>query len=244
VKKLFSVLTLALALNFIIAVGGVAWLKFSGHLDRARALQIRQVLFPPPATQPVASAEVAAVPTTQPVKRLEDLLARESGKSVAEQSQLIQNSIDMETAQLDRRRSELEALKTQLDLAQHQLVHDRATVEADRTTLQTREQEAQRLAADKGFQDSLALYTAMPAPKVKQVFMGLDDSIVVNYLEAMQPRTAAKIIKEFKLPDETTRIQRILEKMRTSQLATAPTASAAPAMPPVGAGESLQATGQ
>jgi hypothetical protein len=33
----------------------------------------------------------------------------------------------------------------------------------------------------------------------------------------MQPRQASRIIKEFKTPDETARIQRVLEKMRNSQ---------------------------
>jgi hypothetical protein len=47
--------------------------------------------------------------------------------------------------------------------------------------------------------------------------MGLDDKTIKNYLEAMQPRTAAKIIKEFKSPDETARIEKIMEQMRLAQ---------------------------
>jgi hypothetical protein len=33
----------------------------------------------------------------------------------------------------------------------------------------------------------------------------------------MQPRVAARIIKEFKSPDELTRIQKVMEAMRTSE---------------------------
>ena len=80
-----------------------------------------------------------------------------------------------------------------------------------------RGQQAARLASDQGFQDSLNLYNSMPAAQVKRVFAGLDDQTVTTYLEAMQPRTAAKIIKEFKSQDETDRIQHILERMRTAQ---------------------------
>ena len=39
-KKLFNVIVLALAINFLAAAGGVAWLFRSGHLDRARLLEV------------------------------------------------------------------------------------------------------------------------------------------------------------------------------------------------------------
>jgi hypothetical protein len=69
----------------------------------------------------------------------------------------------------------------------------------------------------------------MPARQVKTVFMGLDDQTVMNYLQAMPSRTAGKIIREFKSPEETSRIQRILERMRLAQTAEAAQASAATA---------------
>ena len=83
--------------------------------------------------------------------------------------------------------------------------------------LETEQQLQQKLATDKGFQDSLSLYQTLPGKQVKTIFMGLDDETVVRYLQAMPPRTSAKIVKEFKSPDETDRIQRVLERMRQSQ---------------------------
>jgi hypothetical protein len=50
--------------------------------------------------------------------------------------------------------------------------------------------------------------------------MTLDDATVMNYLQAMEPREAAKVIKEFKSPEETARIQNVLERMRLAQLPT------------------------
>jgi Mg/Co/Ni transporter MgtE len=75
--------------------------------------------------------------------------------------------------------------------------------------------------SDTGFQEALALYQAMPARQVKTLFMTLDEDVVTRFLHAMQPRTATKIIKEFKAPDEHDRIQKILEKLRQSQLTSA-----------------------
>jgi hypothetical protein len=63
----------------------------------------------------------------------------------------------------------------------------------------------------------------MPPKQVKQIFMTMDDETVQRYLQAMEPRGATKIVREFKAPDETQRIQRVLDKMRGP--ATAPVAS-------------------
>jgi hypothetical protein len=102
---------------------------------------------------------------------------------------------------------------------------DRTALDGREKALAEREQQATRLANDKGFQDSLALYATLPPKQVKTIFMGLDDPTVMNYLQAMEKRSAGKIIKEFKSPEETTRIQKILERMR---LAEASAAAASP----------------
>jgi flagellar motility protein MotE (MotC chaperone) len=226
VKRLLNVIVLALALNFLLLAGGVGWLRSSGHLDRSRANAIKLILFPA-TTQSSGTAANTAQPTTRPMARLEALLDREAGKSGIEQVQDIQNSVDEQSALIERSRRELDSLRTQVELAREDLESKQQAIDQRTQELSAREEEAQRLAADKGFQDSLALYQAMPAAKVKQIFLGLDDATIVNYLQAMQPRNAAKILKEFKSPDETARIQRVLEKMRTSQAG----ATTAPANP-------------
>ena len=73
--------------------------------------------------------------------------------------------------------------------------------------------------------DTLTLYNSMQAKQVKTIFATLDDDTVVRFLSAMQPRTAAKIVKEFKSPEETARIQRVMERMRQNP-AAAPGVSA------------------
>lgn len=54
----------------------------------------------------------------------------------------------------------------------------------------------------------------MTARQVKSIFVNMDDATMVRYLQAMQPRTAAKIAKEFKTPDETERFRRVMDKIR------------------------------
>lgn len=215
-KKLFNVLVLTLAVNFLAIAGAVGWLHQTKRLDREKALAIREILFPrliepdQPARQPAAS------PATQPILRLEELLARSAGRPATEQVQFIQHAFDTQSVQLERRERELNDLQRQVELAKQQFARDRGTIERQRSELTAREEEATRLAADKGFQDSLELYKTMPGKQVKSIFMMLDDATVVRYLQAMEPRAAARIMKEFKNPAEVTRMQTIMETMRQS----------------------------
>lgn len=216
-KRLWDVLVLTLAVNFLALAGCVGWLYGSGRLDRDRVVKMRALVFPPaPVAAPPATQPAAVDPTTRPTLKLEELLARQSGLPAGQQVEFIRQTFDAQMAQLERRDRELADLKVQIDLANAKLTADRAALDADRKRLTDDQQQARKLAGDQGFQDSLALYTSMPPKQVKTVFLTLTDETVMRYVEAMPPRTAAKVIKEFKSPDEIDRIQRILEKMRNA----------------------------
>ena len=217
-KKLLNVIVLTLALNFLALAGGVGYLFQSGKLDRARVVDIRKIVFPPP-VPPAAQTQPAAVEpaATQPLVKLEELLGQRAGMPAGQQLEFLQQTFDAKTAELDRRQRELLALKDQVERAQAELTAGRAELLAEQRRLDDRESETARLAADKGFQDSLAVYSSTPARQVKKIFATLDDDTVVRYLRAMEPRAASKIVKEFKTATEVDRIQQILEKIRRAE---------------------------
>jgi hypothetical protein len=217
VKKLFELLVLVLAVNFLVAAGVVGWIVKTQHVDHDKMEAIKDIVFP--STAPSATTQPVADATTQPAMRLDELVARESGRTAAEQVDIIQHNFDAQMAQLDRREREVKDLERQVDLAKQQMAKDRAALEAEQADLKKREDAASKLASDQGFQDALDRYIAMPPKEVKQIFLTLDDQTVMNFLQAMEPRTAARIIKEFKTDDEVARIQRVMEKMRQAQAA-------------------------
>lgn len=222
IKKLGYVLMLTFAINFLVVGGGVGFLVGTKKLDKPKVLAIKEMIFPStqpasPATQP---ADDSDAPTTQPVIKLEDLLTKQAGLSAVESVEFIQNTFSAKQAELDRRQRELDDLQRQVAIAQQQLSKDRGTLSTEKKSLDTQKEQAAKLASDKGFQDSLNLYTSMPAKQTKQVFLTLDDDTITRYLQAMQPRQASKIMKEFKSPEEVARITKIMEKMRQSQSAT------------------------
>jgi hypothetical protein len=219
-KKLFSILIAMLALNFLAAAGGAGWLYKTGHLDKDRAIKIRELLFPAPdapTTQPSAPVAVSAAPTL----RLDTLLEKERGRPVAEQIDFVKRTFDQEMLMFDRRQRELSDLQKQIDLANLKLASDRAQYKQDQAALLASKTAADKLQSDKGFQDSLALYSISPPKQVKTIFMNLGESTVEQYLDAMDQRTAAKIIKEFKTPAETAFIQAVLERMRLATVSDA-----------------------
>lgn len=224
-KRLLSVLVLTLALNFLGAAGAVGYLFQCGRLDKAKIAKVKDLIFAPAGaaatTQPSAAPDANS---TTPAS-LKSFMAKggmlgvaPTGSSAIEQVEFLRRTFDAQMLQMDQRQRELADLQRQVDLASQKLASDRAALDKREKALADREQEAQRLQDDTGFQASLALYNAMPPRQVKSIFLTLSESTVQQYLEAMDARTAGKIIKEFKTPDETSFIQRVLERVRQSQV--------------------------
>jgi hypothetical protein len=220
-KRLWNVLILALAANFLAVAGAVGWLRQSGHLTRDRVDQIKLVLFP--TTQPESpAAQPAPDPTTRPTLVLEELLAKRPAMTAGDQVKFIHQTFDERQAELGRRQQFLEAQQRQIDLAQNKLQEDRDAFEAEAKKFREEQALAKKLATDAGFQSTLADYSALPPKQVKGIFATLGDDVVRMYLEAMEPRAVAKIVKEYKTPDELDRIQKIMEKIRKAEPATRP----------------------
>ncbi len=224
-KQLWNILVLTFALNFLLIVGGIGYLVYDQRLTQETVTQIREILYPPPPSLEQEQDSTSETPA-EPTLILDDLLAEYTGFSAAQTVEQVQHRFDAQLAQLERRHQELRDLQAQIDLAQRQLAIDRENLAKQEQALRLEQEEQLRLQNDKGFQDSLALYQTMPAKQVKEVFKGLDDSTIIRYLQAMQPRTAARIVKEFKTPDEISRIQRILEQMRQADSMEDPAAQA------------------
>jgi flagellar motility protein MotE (MotC chaperone) len=230
VKKLFTVIAFALALNFLAVAGGVAYLWQTKRLDREKVHAIREMVFPPASdatTKPSAEFSDAATQPAPSSLKLDELLAQHANRPAAEQVQLLQRTFDSRLAQVDMREREVRNLQDLVANAERKLKADRETLEQERAALETREQESARLAGDKGFQDSLQLYGTMKPKQVKDVFAGLSDEVVVRYLRAMPPRQATKILAEFKTPAELDRVKVLMERVRAAAAESAGTTQTA-----------------
>jgi flagellar motility protein MotE (MotC chaperone) len=216
IKKLISLVSAVLAINFLIAAGGVGYLVYSGKVDKEKVQKIRELVMDSgdaPATQPTTQPAQELPPAT-PMMRLDDMLAKASGRPATEKIATVQTAFDAQMAVLERRAREVEDQRRQLAQAKADFETQRKSLIEEAKALRMQQEAQASLAEDKGFQDTLALYRSMPPKKTKDLFMTLDDDVVVRYLQAMEPRIAGGILKEFKTPDETSRAQSLLEKMR------------------------------
>jgi flagellar motility protein MotE (MotC chaperone) len=222
-KKLLSVIAWTLALNFLAAIAGVAWLYSAHKLDREKIHQIKDLVFAP-ATQPTTTEPTPAPrdATTQPTLRLEEMMAKVSGRSASEQVEFMQTTFNAHMALLDRRFQDLQNQRKTIEQAKAQVDKDRQKLLADQKQLATAQQDQTKLLTDQGFQDTLNLYNSMQPRQVKTIFMSMSDDTMIKYLRAMEPRIATKIIKEFKTADETDRVGKVMEKMRQAQASTNP----------------------
>ena len=218
-KKLLQVIMALLAINFLAVGGAVGWLVQTKRLDKDRLHAIKDIVFPA-TTQSSTTQSTEEAATTKPSDVLAALLEKSSGRTPSEQVETLQRNFDAQMAQLDRRERELTDLQRQVELSKQQMARDRTALDAEKKALETQKQQTAKLASDKGFQDSLALYNTMQGKQVKQIFLSMSDDQIVQYLQAMEPRAAARIVKEFKSPPEVARIEKVMEKMRQAQAST------------------------
>jgi flagellar motility protein MotE (MotC chaperone) len=220
-KKLLTLIAWTLALNFLAAVAGVVFLYNSGKLNHDKVQQIKDLVFAP-ATQPAETKPESSDrdATTQPTLRLESMLAKVSGRSASEQVEFIQNTFNAQMAILDRRFQDLQNQRRTVDQAKAQADKDREKLAAAQKKFDEAQKAQAKLQTDEGFQATLEIYNTMPPKQVKSIFMTMSDQTMLDYLKAMEPRTVSKITKEFKTPEETERVAKIMEKMRQSQAST------------------------
>ena len=219
IQKLLGVLTAVLALNFLAVAGGVGYLVATKKLDKDKAHTIRDLVLAGPTTQPVAATQPATQPSPgdAPMLRLDALLAKAAKKPMVEQADYVRGELDAQAAIIERREREVADQRDQIAAARAEIEKVRLAQAKQQKQLDDATQEKARLAADEGFQKTLELYQAMPAKKIKALMANVDDDTVVRYLQAMDKDQAAGVLAEFKTPQETSRAQQLLEKMRLAQ---------------------------
>ena len=217
-KKLLNVIAVTLALNFIAAVGGIAYLFKTGKLDKEKIAAIK-LLMGPATTQAVMEAKKDQIDmTTQPtIRKLDELLAQVSGRPAGEQVEFLQRKFDAQMSQLDRRQQEILALKDQVARDREAQDKRQKALDAFENKLKERDKVLAKDIQDKGFAESLALYDSMAPKQVKDAMAGMDDATATKFLRAMEPARAAKILKEFKTPADAERVQKIMQLIRGSQ---------------------------
>lgn len=220
-RTLFTAIILVLVIN-VLALGAMAgWLGATGRLSKERlrdAVGVFSDTIEQEAQREAQAeqAELDAQALAERAMRLEQV----AGGPVTPESRLasIQVVDEKSRALLERQKVEAQALTRQLGV-QQKLIEDRIA-ELDQKQQAFDQAIASQIEAleDEDFQEAIAMLEGIPPKQAKQVIQrwlteGAQDQ-VVNYLSAMQERKAAKVLKEFKLPNEIAQAATLIEQLR------------------------------
>lgn len=210
--------TLALA-NLLALLGLGAWLKATDRLSMDRIRAVREVFAQ--TTTDEATAEGALEAEAQRSQAEADEQAKQASPPLSAEGAL--NADDLET---EKARQHVERLRREVADLQRSLLRERAALDDGwaqfRAEKQAFEEMRVRLAALEGgeqFERTLRLYEALKPKQAQDLLQQLidagDTEQAVSYLNAMQTRTASRIIAEFEDPAVAADL---LERLRTRGL--------------------------
>jgi flagellar motility protein MotE (MotC chaperone) len=216
IGQIFAVMALMHLLAALVLVG---WLAGTDRLNRQRLVAVKQ-MFAQTITEQRQADQKAEAEAAEQAER-QAARARAEGKgpqSTAEELAEERTRDELMLRQLERTRRELEDLRRNLQISRMRMERQQQDlVEAQRAVEAKAKQIKQRL-NEEGFQKAVALYQTMPPKQVKEHFLQLvqQEKVeeVVNYLEAMEPRKAANVLREFKTDQEITHAVRLTERLR------------------------------
>jgi colicin import membrane protein len=218
-KRLWNIISFIALVNLLSLGLFVAWLAQSGRLNVARISRIHDLLATTIAAEQAAAEEQAQQAAREQAEAAER--ARQANPPLPSTAQVQNASLtrDQTDAALARVGEETTRLRGQLDARAAELdqrEQDFRTARAE--WLASIEAEKQRR-TDEQFLQTVRQYESAPAKIAREWMLELVDDgkqeQVVAYLDAMNPRAASKILREFKTEKEAALATELLEKLRT-----------------------------
>jgi flagellar motility protein MotE (MotC chaperone) len=248
VKKLFSFLSMLCLLNLLVVGGLLGYLIATQRVDKAKAVVIADLLRHQGTPENLRAQVVeilgppATAPATGPASRPVAQLARLDGPATAEERiDFARQAMEQERLRLELEAQDLRHRQELLERLQASVEASRKKVDDDRKAFEQAVALTSNKTTDESFQKTMALYDELKPRQLKDLFIPMGPDLAAKYLGAMEPDRAAKIVSEFKTPDEKTFLSAVLAKLRgtgtpnalTSRTAASPgvPALAAPAAP-------------
>jgi hypothetical protein len=218
-KTLWNITSFLAMVNLLALVMFGGWLWQSGRLDRERVHAIRDMLSPSDENaaleeaRGVVSEEGAAVEGGEETRRATPALP--SGMQVNQLSAM--NTREVLT--LRRLEDEKNMLVEQLRLQSQKMREEREAFDAVRAAWEQATKADRDRKSDEQFKKTIDLYQSVPAKQAKSMLVELVDRgqtrQAIAYLDAMDTRTAAKILRELKTDTENELATELLEQLRT-----------------------------
>jgi hypothetical protein len=229
-RTLWSLLSFLAIVNLLALVMVVGWLWQSGRLTRGRIDDIRAVLALPESQAAAAASRSVSEAEKERLRLMEE--ARRAHPPTDSATQIEQVAFVQQQQEHVRRRLEDERTMLSLTLtrATAQLEASITAFERERAQWQSSRSDDTQRKIDEQFLQVVRQLEQLPAKQAKGILQSMvaDNNVdqVIAYLDAMSPRAAAKVLREFKSDVEMPLAASLLERLRTFGV---PSAGAAPA---------------
>ena len=226
-KTMARAIGLLCVLHVLALLGGVGWLAATGRLSEERINKTAELFRPTVAeAKKQREAEKVQEDAEQHAERAERAAGADTGtdgdasapqtaaEALADQRQ--RNELTLR--RIERARAEVQRLRDQLQAGQQRLEQQQEDLAEKRKAFDQRLKQVEQKKNEEGFQRAVRLYESLPEDQVKNMFMSMIDEgnteQVVAYLEAMQTRTAGKVLEAFQTPEEITQAVELTERLR------------------------------
>lgn len=210
--------TIALA-NFLAMAGLIGWLQMTDRLDATRINEVRALFAETLTDKQNTAAALKAAEEEAAKKEAEAIRAGTPPLSAAEAmvSERVQG--EQQRQHVERLRREVEDLQRSLARERDELDEEWKRLRAEQDAFQVMRQRLAELEGSEQFERALRLYESLKPDQTQALLQQLIDEgnieQVVSYLDAMQTRTASKVLAEFKDPAVAAGL---LERLRTRGL--------------------------
>jgi len=203
--RIFMTVLISLAVANFLAIGGfVGWLAATDRLDLERLEEIRTILAETRADEAArleAEDQEATRVAQQQAEDAKNALPPLNAGELLDALQEHEEAAQLRVARMEREAADL---RRALERERDELDRRVAAFEQEKAQFDAMRQRLAEVEGDGQFQQALALYKALPAAKAQEMLQTLIDEgrvdQVVDYLNAMDTRTARKIVERFEDP--------------------------------------------
>jgi flagellar motility protein MotE (MotC chaperone) len=138
------------------------------------------------------------------------------------QTKLAASSEQIEVARLamDRQYKELQDRQAMADRKLQDIEQKRKGLEEIEKRIDDKVAKEKEGTDQQSFQKMLAIMKGMKPPQLKEILVQMDDAATVEVLKGLEARASAKVLAEFKTPQELERKRRYLDMIRTGEVAS------------------------
>jgi len=228
-RSLFTAVSLIVILHVLMAAGFVAWLDYSGRLNRERIDAVVEMFTP--TIEQAKAAEAEAAKAAEEAEAVADRALRM--EAVADGPKPLQQRLadereaeDLALHRYQRMLQERDNLQAQLERMRQSVTREQEKLAAQRAEFEAMVKRQKELREDADFRQAVRLLEQLKADQAKQMLQNLlaqgEAEIVVEYLAAMQQRTAAKVLGAFEGPGEIEQATELVERLRVRGIETMP----------------------